>query len=393
MILGPISLIDCGVFLIFLTPQLIWHAGFFLTLFTAIKALPFLLLQLPYDFITDRYLTHASRQLPFTQTATVFEDVVIRCVRKGGNPVKVVWRAWLTETKGDVQTQGTWIMHQPEHPPDFVLYYAHGGGFLMGSSYFYLEFLMAWHHLLLEAGFKNPAIFALEYTLVPDQVYPRQVLEALEGYKHVLEVVKDASKVCVSGDSAGGSLILSLLLELGAQAGNQDKKGVKVDVHGGLAVPGPPQLPLPRMATLISPWITLMSNLHYSSKSDFLDKRTLWKYAHEYAGEHMIQQQPASPGNCIDENLWKAASPERGYFIIFGEEEVFAPDVEDFLKRQTKIGIQVEGQKFDGGIHAWPVASLFLSSTEEKRLQGLRTAVKEIRRRMLEWGTLNGDKV
>lgn len=263
----------------------------------------------------------------------------------------------------------------------------------MGSSYFYLEFLMTWHHLLVEAGFKNPAIFALEYTLVPDQVYPRQVLEALEGYRHVLEVVKDASKICVSGDSAGGSLILSLLLELGAQAGNQDKKGIKADVRGGLADPDPPHLPLPRMATLISPWITLMSNLHYTSKSDFLDKRTLWKYAHEYAGENMIQQQPASPGNCVDDNLWRAASPERGYFIIFGEEEVFAPDVEDFLKRQAKIGVHAEGQKFDGGIHAWPVASLFLSSTEEKRLQGLRTAVKEIRRRMLEWGTLNGDKV
>ncbi|CAG7562998.1 unnamed protein product [Fusarium equiseti] len=414
MILGPISLVDCAVFLIFLAPQLIWNAGFFLTLFTALKALPFLLVRLPYEFITDRYLTHPSQQLAFTQTATVFEDIVIRCVRYAfanipakvgrvffGKHVALPFTRWRMLRHGYIRSP----VHYREYSIGRVCLLSLvsgvwslavrliGGGFLMGSSYFYLEFLMAWHHLLVEAGFKNPAIFALEYTLVPDQVYPRQVLEALEGYKHVLEVVKDASKICVSGDSAGGSLILSLLLELGAQAGNQDKIGVKADVRGGLADPDPPQLPLPRMATLISPWITLMSKLHYSSKSDFLDKRTLWKYAHEYAGENMIQQQPASPGNCVDDKLWRAASPERGYFVIFGEEEVFAPDVEEFLKRQAKIGVQVEGQKFDGGIHAWPVASLFLSSTEEKRLQGLRTAVKEIRRRMLEWGTSNSDEV
>ena len=42
MILGPVSLIDCLVFLIFLTPQLLIHAGFFATLGAAVPALPYL---------------------------------------------------------------------------------------------------------------------------------------------------------------------------------------------------------------------------------------------------------------------------------------------------------------------------------------------------------------
>lgn len=251
----------------------------------------------------------------------------------------------------------------------------------MGSCYFYLEFLMVWHHLLLEAGFKNPAIFALDYTLVPDDVYPKQIHETLHGYKHAVEVAQDASKVCVAGDSAGGTLILSLLLKLGAQRQNQKQKGVQPDVRGGLSEPQPPSLGLPGMSVLISPWVTLMSNLHRPSEVDYLDRRSLWKYAHEYAGELLVQQPPASPGSCMDAELWKAASPERGFFITYGEEEVFAPDIESFLKRQRQSGIEVEALEFEGGIHAWPVASLFLSSESDKRLKGLRAIVGQVSRR------------
>lgn len=42
MILGPVSLIDCLAFCIFLTPQLIWHVGFFRTTFAVLPMLPFL---------------------------------------------------------------------------------------------------------------------------------------------------------------------------------------------------------------------------------------------------------------------------------------------------------------------------------------------------------------
>jgi acetyl esterase/lipase len=253
----------------------------------------------------------------------------------------------------------------------------------MGSSYFYLEFLLVWHHLLLEAGYKNPAIFSLDYTLVPDDIYPKQLLEAVAGYQHVLDVAKDVSNVCVAGDSAGGTLVLSLLQELGAQASNQDKKGAHPVVRGGLIEPDTPALAIPRMATLISPWVTLMTKLHRPSTIDYLERQMLWRYAHEYAGENMIHQHPGSPGSCNDDELWKASCPERGYFVTYGEEEVFAPDIEAFVRHQTKIGNEVGSQVVQAGVHAWPVASLFLASCEERRLQGLRAIVQEIRKRFV----------
>lgn len=42
MILGPVSYIDCLVFCLLLTPQLIWHVGLFETAFCVLGTLPFL---------------------------------------------------------------------------------------------------------------------------------------------------------------------------------------------------------------------------------------------------------------------------------------------------------------------------------------------------------------
>jgi len=416
MILGPVSLVDCLVFVIFLAPQLILHVGLVRTVLVAGSCLPFLICKLPVELVKQRYLDR--QKDAWTASSTFFEDLVIRCVRYAFANVpnsvgRIFFSKWVAmpflrwrmlrhgfvrspvcykeyvSGKGRDQMRGIWVMHRPEQPPDLVLYYFHGGGFAMGSAYFYLEFLMVWHALLLEAGYKNPAIFALEYTLVPDDIYPRQIHEALSGYQHVLDYAKSASKVCVAGDSAGGCIVLSLLHELGNQKRTQKKRNAS---HGGLVGPQPPMLPMPRMATLISPWVTLMTHRHRESKVDFLDRTTLWKYAHEYAGESMINQYPASPGSCIDDALWLAACPEKGYHVMYGEEEVFAPDIEHFFQEQQRLGLEVRAQKIEAGIHAWPVASLFLSSTRERRLHGLRCMVNEIQRRMDRHGMMNGNK-
>ncbi|KAK0386281.1 hypothetical protein NLU13_6118 [Sarocladium strictum] len=415
MILGPVSLIDCVVFCIFLAPQLLIQVGIFSTVLTVLRCLPFLALRLPYEFVKERYFTSRQSQSRFVQDATAFEDFVIRCVRYAFANIPasvgrvffsksvalpfVRWRMarhgyWrypmhfeeVTIGEGSSETGGIWLRQDQEKTPDAVLYYLHGGGFAMGSSYFYLEFLMALHHLLLEAGYTNPAVFALEYTLVPDDIYPRQVHQTLQGYRHVLQTAGTASRVCVGGDSAGGTLVLSLLLELGARS--RGGKG-----GGGLAVPRSlTKLHLPHKVILISPWVTLLSSRHHESDVDFLDRSTLWRYAHAYAGDTMVQQAPASPGSCVDEELWRAAQPKEGWLVAFGDQEVFAGDALDFIRSQRKLGHDVRVHKVAGGVHAWPVASLFLSSTAEKRLLGLRTIADEVRRG-IEVKGVNGEKI
>jgi acetyl esterase/lipase len=237
----------------------------------------------------------------------------------------------------------------------------------MGSTYFYLELLMSWMTLLEAAGYKNPAIFGLEYTLVNNASFPTQLREVVHGYEHVLHVARDPSLVCVSGDSAGATLVLSLLLHL---SNPNEKQALQT-------------LPKPRLAVLISPWVTLLSARHANTKSDYLDTHTLHRYALQYAGPRVSTSDSlVSPGSCHDVEWWRRASPTEGFFITYGAEEVFAPDIEDLLRLLRKADVSVASLGEEGGIHAWPVASLFLSTSRAKRLKGLNTIVAQIREKM-----------
>jgi acetyl esterase/lipase len=237
----------------------------------------------------------------------------------------------------------------------------------MGSTYFYLEFLMSWMTLLEDAGYRNPAIFGLEYTLVNDASFPTQLLEVVHGYEHVLEVARNPSLVCVSGDSAGATLILSMLLYLADQ----------------YSKPAAQILAKPRLAVLISPWVTLLSARHKNTASDYLNAEALHRYGMQYVGSKAFPSDPVvSPGSCQKEGWWRRASPGEGFFITYGAEEVFATDIEDLIALLKKAGVPVVSVGEEGGVHAWPVASLFLSTERAKRLKGLNGIVEQIREKM-----------
>ncbi|KAF2100781.1 Arylacetamide deacetylase-like protein [Rhizodiscina lignyota] len=389
MILSQISYLDCLVFLIFLAPQLIIHVGFFETAKWVLGASPSLCVQLPYQFLHERYFTPRQRRSPFVQNATAFQDFVIRCVRyafafmpayigrvffskqvalpflyfrmlrHGYFTSPIRWRE--IHRKG---FKGVWIIPNEHEKPDIVIYYCHGGGFSMGSSYFYLEFLLAWVTLLKESGYRNPALFTLEYTLVPDAVYPTQVQQCFAGYQHVLSIVEDPSKICVGGDSAGATLILSLLLYMADLPERCSK--------------------LPAMSIMISPWVTIISKQNRNTPSDYLNADSLHLYGTQYIGRKVSQDDPmVSPGLCKDLSRWSRASPKKGWLFLFGSEEVLGPETRNLISVLKKAGPEVEVDEAKGGIHAWPVATLYLGETRDSRLKGLRDIVRVVRRKIV----------
>lgn len=230
----------------------------------------------------------------------------------------------------------------------------------MGSTYFYLEFLMAWLTRLQDRGFKNPACFALEYTLVPEGKWPQQFNETRAGYAFLKESFGDgsAAKICVSGDSAGATLIMSMLLQPGAL--EQEPQFSTMDRPG--------------LAVLLSPWTHLVSNLNQNTPSDYLDRDSLHLYAKQYGGRGAKSDEVISPGLSI--SRWRRASPENGYRFIYGAEEVFTPGIDETIDNIRKDGALAKAHKLEAGIHAWPVVNLFLGESREERLGGLDLMVE-----------------
>lgn len=232
----------------------------------------------------------------------------------------------------------------------------------MGSSFFYLEFLMAWVSLLKKAGYQNPALFALEYSLVPDEVYPRQVFQARAGYNFVLSKVMDSAQICVSGDSAGATLMLSMLLSLTRRTEDHAR--------------------LPSLAVAISPWVKILSPKNRNTRIDYLDARTLDLYGRQYIGNGDSNDPLISPGCCRDADWWSRASPTHGWYFVYGSEEVLAPETRDLIRLLLVSGQEVQIREDFAWPHAWPIVKHYLCKSQAERHHGLQDIIDFIAQRI-----------
>ena len=227
----------------------------------------------------------------------------------------------------------------------------------MGSPYFYLE-----PHLvlltLLRAHYENPAIFSLDYDLVPDRKWPHQINQVLAGYHYAMSVVSgNSERVCLAGDSAGGTLMLSLLLSLGRSEDQEEKPGY---------------------AALLSPWVTLVSKGNSNTRSDFLNADSLHLYACQYVDTKDVTTAPASPGCCDDSKSWARAAPTHGFYFTYGSEEVLATEIKKLVKLLRSASIPVSVREEQGAVHAWVIANLFLADSYNSRIFGMQEVVKAI---------------
>jgi acetyl esterase/lipase len=110
--------------------------------------------------------------------------------------------------------------------PGRVILYLHGGGYLCGSSATHLELV----HRFAKAA--KARALSVDYRLAPENPWPAGRDDCVAAYRWLLAKGVRPERIAIAGDSAGGGLAVSTLLEL-RDAGD----------------------PLPACAVCFSPWV------------------------------------------------------------------------------------------------------------------------------------------
>ena len=176
----------------------------------------------------------------------------------------------------DHVVHGEWVTAPGNHDAEHIMYFVHGGAYVVGSAEMYRKFA---YNYSQEADCQ---VYSINYRLAPQYEYPCGLVDAVSGYLHLLKS-HPANKICIIGDSAGAGLLLALLLVL---------KDMNLEMPAG--------------GICLSPWV----DLTHSSPS-FLDNEIfdylpalndprLGERLHYYCGNGSLTLPYVSPMWCRD---------------------------------------------------------------------------------------------
>lgn len=227
---------------------------------------------------------------------------------------------------------GEWFT-PAEYTADRVLFYLHGGGYVIGSP--------QTHAALISDVAKacRARCLAIDYRLAPEHKHPAQVEDALAAYRWLLAQGHDPAQMIVAGDSAGGGLTLALLLAARDAA-----------------------LPLPAAAVCLSPWTDLAAtgeSLDTRGHLDpMLDKRGVITFARMLLHETDATHPLVSP-------LYGDLTGLPPLLIHVGGAEILHDDSTRLAERAKEAGVDVTLEIWDEMMHVFHFYGSMLEESRE----------------------------
>ncbi|KAI8628868.1 alpha/beta hydrolase fold-3 domain-containing protein [Xylariaceae sp. FL1651] len=232
---------------------------------------------------------------------------------------------------------GTWYPHKPVDAGSAgsVMLHIHGGAFVVGDGRTDASGPMA--KRLLEQG-KVGAIFCPQYRLSSRPTsapFPAALQDSLTSYLHLVRTLGiPPASITISGDSAGGNLVIALLRYL-------VEYGPQLDIPQ----PGSAAVVAPWVAPIKSLWpeITITSNPNFNS--DYLGVELCRWGARYYASE-------VSPSDPYITPLGHPFATPVPIFVSIGAAEIFEIDATQWTREMDRVeGNEIETYYEEGAPH------------------------------------------
>lgn len=230
-----------------------------------------------------------------------------------------------------------WVKPELAHNPQYVILYAHGGGYTCGGLG-YARILAA--KLAVSTGF---TVVSYEYRLAPEHKFPAALEDTIAVWEYLLENGFDSEHILVAGDSAGGNLAVCLtqrLLTEGRKA--------------------------PRALLLFSPWTDMTakskSYQQYDGKDPILTKRYVESVRDAVIGTDVEASDPIYSPLFGDFNHFPPT------LVQVGKTEILYEDSASLVKKINKAGGKAILDVEEDGWHVYQQMPLPMSGRAMRRL-------------------------
>lgn len=229
---------------------------------------------------------------------------------------------------------------------------------LFGSEpYFYLEYLLTLHSLLLLQGFDSPAVFIMKFPEICKESPMEYSLKYFaETYTKLVRDNPNA-KLILMGEAIGATLILNYLSAKNNVFHNDDIVNVmnqNPDHNSG-----------PFGCILLSPIVKFNSNISVDIKtSDFFNHQCLSHASSMFCGN--INLDKYNPASWASTEIWNKIVPKGGMVISYGDLELQSRDIENIFSIAAQSNmIKVMKGKHKG--HCWQLMSFLTEETQDEK--------------------------
>ncbi|WP_161984064.1 alpha/beta hydrolase [Pseudomonas sp. CFBP13508] len=204
---------------------------------------------------------------------------------------------------------------------DAVLMYIHGGAYIVGRPDGYHGIGGNYAKML------GARVYMPDYRLAPEHQFPAPIDDTLRAYEWLLEQNIAASKIAFAGESAGGAMVVSVMVAA-------KSKG----------------LPLPAVGSSISPWANLEHTGVSMSNREGLDplnsKPVLDILARAFLGDTLANHPLASP-------VFADVTGLPPILVQIGENELMLSDAMRLANHLAENRVRVNLEVWPGMFHAW----------------------------------------